>query len=158
MSKDGSRIDITLASGRVVHGPARLFAKAKARMLADRRARSASPSVTPHTTLPGDCGSSFVAIGYQNSAAKPYLMNTGFTLYDEPAVSYDWWVQIDGPGGYYYSYESSGGLAERWSWSGSHTGTGSFGRWSAMVDTQSWAVTTTGGVCSSLGPTDSHSL
>ena len=49
-------------------------------------------------------------------------------------------------------------LALRKDWTGNHTGSGARGRWSATVDTLSWAVTDTGGVCSSAGPSDSQTL
>ncbi|MFM9445168.1 hypothetical protein [Streptomyces acidiscabies] len=156
--KNGSKIDITLDGGKVLHAPVGLFGKVKARMLADRRARSVNSPAGPDETLPGPCGSSYVTIGYQNTAARPYLMTTGFTVTPAPAISYDWWVQIDGPNGYAYDYEASGHLLSRWKWAGSHVGIGSFGRWSAMVDTLSWAVLNTGVVCNSAGPVDSHGL
>jgi hypothetical protein len=125
-------------------------------MLSARQAQKA----TPNDTLPGDCGVSWVYIGYQNTAAKPYLMTTGFTLNTFPAVSVDWWVHIDGPSGYYYSYKAGPYVlpSPAYTWRGSHGDNGAFGRWSAQVDTLSWAVDASGGVCSSAGPSDSHSL
>ncbi|RLU99256.1 hypothetical protein CTZ27_15015 [Streptomyces griseocarneus] len=113
-------------------------------------------TLVPPTTLPGDCGSSWVTIGFQNTSSRPYRMNTGFTT-DSPATSYDWWVRIYGPGSYYYQYESSGNLFFRHKWNGGHTGDGPGGRWEADLDTQSWAVTASG-VCSSAGPIDSQYL
>ncbi|MFE2425094.1 hypothetical protein [Streptomyces hokutonensis] len=64
------------------------------------------------------------------------------------SVAHDWWAQIDGPNGYAhdYDYESSGTLADRYTWTDSHVGSGYSGRWSAMVEALSWAVLATGGV------------
>ena len=148
---DGSQIDITLAGGQTIHAPVSLYKQVDAAMLAGEKSL--------YTSLPGPCGESWVTIGYQNTAFKPYLMSTGFSLSGgKRAVSYDWWVQIDGPDGYNYSWQDGGALGLDTSWQGGYSATGPLGRWSATVDTLSWAVTDTGLVCESAGPSDSATL
>ena len=164
VAKEGSQIAITLAGGRVIRAPGSVYDKVKANMLTARAARAAQAAgaVAPNDTVDGGCGVSWVYIGYQNTAAKPYLMTTGFTLKNWAAVSVDWVVHITGPGNpaYVYTYKTGASVITTPSktWRGSHAANGPFGRWAASVDTLSWAIDVSGGVCSSAGPVDSHAL
>lgn len=99
-------------------------------------------------TVYGNCGSSYVELT-NKSDGHPVHLETGFKV-DDPAYYYAWTAPISGPG-YSYTFQASGGLASRTSWTGKHTSADDYahGTWAASAT--GYALTS-GGTCTSGGP------
>jgi hypothetical protein len=115
----------------------------------------AEATLSPAAT--GSCGTSYILVVLKINA-EPVRMVTGFTV-TRPAVSYSWKAHVIGfPGsGYDYTYNASGNLALRTSWTGSHNSGADYpaGFYSAAVIVgPSFAILNDGSVCYSLGPTN----
>lgn len=108
----------------------------------------------------GSCGSSYVNLGYKSNG-EPVRMTTGFHTNDT-SIRYGWNVGISGPpnSGYQYNYTSSGDLAFRNDWNGSHNSGKNYARgtYIASVSTSSYSILYWGGVCTSGGPVQQSNL
>lgn len=126
--------------------------------LAKAAAAKYSKSVQPLDTVYGNCGSSYITIGYY-SDGYIYQMNTGFTVIGD-VIQYDWNANISGPESYVYHYHSAGTNGLDKTWHGQHHSTGHpSGRWSAgVISDESWAMLWDGEICSSGGPYSIHIL
>ena len=128
-------------------------------LIAQRLARPSSlPNRGPLSTSYGDCGSSYVNITERYDNNRPAQMTTGFRVVHR-AISYHWYVRINGPQSYVHTYERGGGLFFSLTWDGAYLASGPRGVWSADVNSfESFAILDDGEVCTSGGPYDQRRL
>lgn len=116
---------------------------------------SHKPTVTPYTTLPGNCGTSSVVI--LDAGGGKAAVSTGWTT-NRGAISYGWYVTVAG-GGSTYTKQYGGGLRNRTSWTASFTWTvPRTAYYIAGVSTSSYVILNNGGICTSAGPTDGETV
>jgi hypothetical protein len=127
-------------------------------MHAQRPLTAAAGTVSPYGIVVGDCGYSYINL-MEKSNGQPVRMTTGFHVNDA-AISYNWNASVGGPN-YQHTYLSSGNLAFRNDWNGSHNSDLNYphGVYYASVSSNySYALLFWGGLCVSGGPTQATPL